>query len=145
MKKFLTFLVRVPLVWGLFIAWQLHGIDGAGNVLRLYLWALGLVFVLSAFLKPDITKDNPRSGAFMRAVYVIEHLLVVAALAWVGIVGLASWWLFALVGSIVYRNKYDDARAAAEKAEEAKRGAKPAAAPLGEDGMLLAVPSDLRA
>jgi hypothetical protein len=97
---------------GLLYFWQIIGNSNAGNLFQFLLWATCAASIISAFITPDgpdtihiRTRGQDRLSNFYCTV-------MIAALAWFGLLWLATAFLLGAAASRVYREKFDaDGRA----------------------------------
>lgn len=82
-------------MYGLFYAWQFHGVTGAGNVVITYVTFSVAVLGLSLFVPDTAYADTNITRAKGQKSYTIGSALVeTAALAWIGHSALAVLLLF---------------------------------------------------
>lgn len=89
-------------------AWQILGIERAGNVFVFWMWFVGVLFFVSFLALPNPPKKRARKNRVLLCLNLSAWLFFTGALVWLGYVFLPSVLVFGLIGTHALESKYDD-------------------------------------
>jgi hypothetical protein len=93
------------LIFSCLYAWKIEGIEGAGNLLQALLWLFAATGIVLAFAAARGARP-PRSE-LRKAAATCNTLILLAVLCWFGHMALAAFYMLGILGSAVYRNRFD--------------------------------------
>ncbi|MFT0533964.1 hypothetical protein ACMHYJ_14215 [Castellaniella hirudinis] len=88
-------------------AWQVLGVEQAGNVFIFWMWFVAILFSFSFLASFDLPKKLPRKNRLLTWMNLSVWLFFIGALVWIGYVFLPSVLVFGLLATHILQSKYD--------------------------------------